>query len=440
MSTVRGGTSDCRTLGCFEQRPVSQVTLASSPDFGRDDANHRECARRQPNGSSLRGWVRRRHRNHRNEPADKATIRLSGPTGSSDSSGLIRVRVRSARRVENHLSSLVRRVHWDEPLQTQVTYGYIYPVSRDPSGYGGWSASRPPNATLPTPRGLRAATARQQRAHRPHRQQSVVSHGSHRSRRSRVHRAQRHQPRAVFGLQRHGGTVSSGHDTNSPPRAFGSQQTEHGVPSDPRMLSQRTFAGVADRLGGSGWSLPGMETGRLAEHDGPGSTCPLGHPRPGKACPSGRNGSRPPHLCGCNGQGLARPSGATGFNLRILAGATVGAPCTHRAHGTQHRAVHSDTTAITDRNARSGKANRGFGQPSGCPWSLMTGGFPKGLSPCGIRVVRIRLGQAVRDSRPTVGEPTSDTVPGEKQSAFGEATTGGHLAPRGVRLLERETL
>jgi hypothetical protein len=58
----------------------------------------------------------------------------------------------------------------------------------------------------------------------------------------------------------------------------------------------------------------------------------------------------------------------------------------------------------------------------------------------GIRVVRIRLGQAILDDRPIVGELSSDIVPGEKQSAFGEATTGGHLAPRGVRLLERERL
>jgi hypothetical protein len=66
-------------------------------------------------------------------------------------------------------------------------------------------------------------------------------------------------------------------------------------------------------------------------------------------------------------------------------------------------------------------------------------GFRRSVA-TGIRVVRIRLGQAIRDNRPIVGELTSDTVPGKKQSAFGEVTTGGHLALRGVRLLEREKL
>jgi hypothetical protein len=64
-----------------------------------------------------------------------------------------------------------------------------------------------------------------------------------------------------------------------------------------------------------------------------------GIPGQGKACPSGRNGPGPPHCSRCNGQGLARPSGAKGSNHRTLAGATVGAWSTHRAHRTQHRAV-----------------------------------------------------------------------------------------------------
>jgi hypothetical protein len=196
MSTVRGGTSDCRAFGCNNQRLVSQVTNViprlrsrrwQPPGMSAAAANDR----------SLRRWVGTRHRNHRNEPAGKTTIRLSGPTGSSDSSRPIRVRVRSARRVENHLSSLVWRVHWDEPIQTQVTYGYMYPVHRDPSGHNGGSAPRPSNAAPPTPRGLRAATARQQP----------------------VHRAQRHQPRAI--PQSHRQTRERGCNGAAATRSFG---------------------------------------------------------------------------------------------------------------------------------------------------------------------------------------------------------------------------
>jgi hypothetical protein len=114
MSTVRGGTDGCSALGRNNQRLGFQVTNVIPRLRSR---------RWQPPGMSaaaandrfLRRRVGKRHRNHRSEPAGKTTIRISDPTGSSDSGGFIRVCVRSARRVENHLSSLVRRVHWDEP-------------------------------------------------------------------------------------------------------------------------------------------------------------------------------------------------------------------------------------------------------------------------------------------------------------------------------------
>jgi hypothetical protein len=149
------------------------------------------------------------------------------------------------------------------------------------------------------------------------------------------------------------------------------------------MLSQRTFVGVVDRLGGSGWSLLGMETGRLVEHDGPGLMCPLGHPRPGKACPFGRNGPCPLHLCGCNGQGLVRPLGVMGSNHCTLVGAMVGALSTHWSRGTQLPECPLGTMANMVRHVRSGTTNRGLGPPSGGSGSSMTSGFPNGLSPPG---------------------------------------------------------
>lgn len=224
---------------------------------------------------------------------------------------------------------------------------------------------------------------RWQRVQRAHRHQPNVNLRAATARRQRVlfgHNAT--NPARSIGLQRYGGNASIGHNAETPPRSFGSH---HGwktpCPSDPRMSIQRTFTGLLARLGGFGWSPTGVVLGRFAERDGSGSTCPpgnrgtqqrglrsatlcnlrvrwcnvpalsalrgggswrtgtSGHPRPGNVCPSGRNGLRPAYLSGCKGRGLARPSGATGFNLRTLAGAMVGAPSTLRANGPHCRAV-----------------------------------------------------------------------------------------------------
>lgn len=150
--------------------------------------------------------------------------------------------------------------------------------------------------------------------------------------------------------------------------------------SNSRMSIQRAFAGATVKLGGFDWSPPGVVSARLAEHDGPGSTCPpdkqgthlralrsakacnlgvCGQTRPGNTCPSGRNGLRPAYLRGCNGRGLACPSGATDSDQRTLAGATVGASSTHRACGTHRRAVLR-TQRPRNRHVRSDKTNPGL--------------------------------------------------------------------------------
>lgn len=131
--------------------------------------------------------------------------------------------------------------------------------------------------------------------------------------------------------------------------------------------------------------------------------------------------------------------GATVSDHRTLAGATVGAPSTHRPRDTHRPGCPSGITANTDRHVRSDRTNRGLEHRSRCLGSPVTSGFRRSVAKQ-IRVCRIRLGQAVRDSRPSVGEPSSDTVPGEEQLSIGETTAGGHQAPKGVRLLERERL
>jgi hypothetical protein len=104
------------------------------------------------NDRSLRRWVEKRHRNHRNEPAGKTTIRLSDPTGSSDSSGFS-----GSASGQCGAWRITCRLWFGASIgtnriQTQVTYGYMYPVHRDPSGHYGRSAPRPPSAAPPTPR------------------------------------------------------------------------------------------------------------------------------------------------------------------------------------------------------------------------------------------------------------------------------------------------
>jgi hypothetical protein len=69
---------------------------------------------------------------------------------------------------------------------------------------------------------------------------------------------------------------------------------------------------------GSDWSPPGVVPGRSAEHDGPGLPCPPGIPSRGKRV----------------------HQGATVLYPRTLAGATFEVWRVRRAHGTQHRAVH----------------------------------------------------------------------------------------------------
>jgi hypothetical protein len=229
------------------------------------------------------------------------------------------------------------------------------------SGRNGVEAAGPWDTTSPTLRDLRAATARRQR---------VFGHNAT-------------NPARTAG--RNGAEAPCPSDTTptlhrDPPGRIGRSTT---YPSDPRMSIQRTFAGVADRLGGSGWLPPGVETERLAEQDGPGSTCPSWASQAGESVSIGRNGPGPPHLSGCNGRGLARPSGATGSNHRTLAGATVGASSTHRSRGTQSPECPPGTTANTVRHVRSGTTNRGLGPPSGGSGSSMTSGFPNGLSPPG---------------------------------------------------------
>jgi len=250
------------------------------------------------------------------------------------------------------------------------------------SGRNGTEATSPWDTTSPTLRDLRAATARRQR---------VFGHNA---------------TSPVRTAGRNGTEAPCPSDTTPTLHRDPSGHTGRSTtyPSDSRMLIQSTFAGEADRLGESGWSPRGVEPERSAEHDGPGSTCPDGHLRLGDVCPSGRNGPRPAYLSGCNGQGLTRPSGATGSNQRTLAGATVGVPSTHRSLGTHHAGWSNGNQGQTGPTCSFGqdepRSRTTFGT-----FGVIDGRWVSQRSVAnGIRVVRIRLGQAIRDNRPFVGE------------------------------------
>jgi hypothetical protein len=123
MSTVQDGTSGQRAFGRNDRRP------ASSGDIGHSSASADRCP---PHGNE-RGIGKRlafSEAGRRPEPQSSKQTgqqRNDPPIGSNGVFGLqriLRVRAGSAWRVENHLLSMVRRVHWDEPIQTQVTFGY----------------------------------------------------------------------------------------------------------------------------------------------------------------------------------------------------------------------------------------------------------------------------------------------------------------------------
>jgi hypothetical protein len=119
-------------------------------------------------------------------------------------------------------------------------------------------------------------------------------------------------------------------------------------------------------------------------------------------------GDQVPHSR-CNGSGSARPFGCIGPGLR---------------HGNRGATVQLSKMFIRT-NGRSGRTRASGGLPHG-------GAVPSGSAPDG-RVNRARQHVSAVGASAT-------SVPGEQQHSIGEATSGGHLALKGVRLLEREKL